>query len=310
MSLPWLQAAEWEFAERLAAGRLAHALLLSGPAESGKVELGRRFLAAALCLENRYPGCGTCRSCQLVSSGAHPDGHVLTFEPHPRTGKMRQELVVDQVRRLSSSLFLTNTVSRRKAALLFPAEAMNASTANALLKTLEEPPGEAVLILVSHAPARLPATIRSRCQRLEVRLPGQDSACEWMQTEHGIEAETARSALDAAAGSPLRALKMIADGGVESYALLDETLDGLSRGALAPPQAMAALAEVDDERLWAWLSLRAARETRTVLAAGCNAREAAELQRQADRNRRWTGTPVRKDLLLQDWLIQWAALNQ
>ena len=309
MTLPWLQAVEQEFGERLAGGRLAHALLLSGPADSGKTALGIRFMASALCLEDRFPACGECRSCQLVSSGAHPDGHVLTFEPHPKTGKMRQELVVEQVRRLSSSLFLTNTVSRRKAALLYPAEAMNTPTANALLKTLEEPPGEAVLILVSHAPARLPATIRSRCQRLDVRLPGRETASEWLQAEHGIEAGLAHAALAAAAGSPLRALTMIADGSVEAYALLGETLDGLAKGTVTPPQAMMALEDIEDDRLWAWMSLRAAKETRAAVAARSDARQATELQRQADRNRRWTGTPLRKDLLLQDWLIQWAALK-
>jgi len=139
VSYPWLQDAEAEFAERLESGRLAHALLLSGPADSGKVDLAERFLASALCLENRYPACGTCRSCQLAASGAHPDGHVVTYEEHPKTGKMRTELVIDQVRRLTASLFLTNTISRRKAALIHPVEAMNRNTANALLKTLEEP---------------------------------------------------------------------------------------------------------------------------------------------------------------------------
>jgi DNA polymerase-3 subunit delta' len=235
---------------------------------------------------------------------------VLTFELNPRTGKMRQELVVDQVRRLSSSLCLTNTVSRRKAALLFPAEAMNKSTANALLKTLEEPPGEAVLILVSDAPARLPATIRSRCQRLEVRLPGRKAAVDWLRSEHGVNAERANTALEAAAGSPLRALKLMEDGGLDAYALLHETLDRLGDGAITPPAAMTALESVDPTVLWGWLSLRAARETRSAVSRGMDARDAAGLQREADRNRQWTGTPLRKDLLLQDWLIQWAALTR
>ena len=310
MTYPWLEDVEREFAERLGAGRLAHALLLAGPAESGKVGLGHEFLAAALCLEDRYPACGKCRSCQLMASGAHPDGHVLTFEPHPKTGKMRQELVVDQVRRLSASLVLTNTISRRKAALLYPAEAMNTATANALLKTLEEPPGEAALILVSHAPARLPATIRSRCQRLEVRLPGREAALRWLQTERGIDSSQARAALEAAAGSPLRALNMIEDGGMEAYSVLEQALAGLTGGNISPPQAMASLEEVDAHRLWGWLSLRAAQETRETIARGGDARQAADLQRQADRNRRWTGTPVRKDLLIQDWLIQWSALKR
>ena len=107
MTLPWLQAVEREFGERLHGDRLAHALMLSGPAHCGKVDLARRFMAAALCLENRYPACGRCRSCQLLSTGAHPDGHVVTFEERDRKpGVLRTELVVGQMRRLIDRLFL------------------------------------------------------------------------------------------------------------------------------------------------------------------------------------------------------------
>ena len=311
MTYPWLQDVESEFSERLQAGRLAHALLLSGPAESGKVELATRLLASALCLENSYPACGQCRSCQLAASGAHPDGHVLTFEQHPKkAGELRKELVIDQVRRLTASLFLTNTISRRKAALVYPVEAMNKHTANALLKTLEEPPGETALILVSSDPARLPATIRSRCQSLHVRLPGAEAAMAWLQGQSDVAAADAEKALQAAAGSPLRALRMLQDGGVDQYVELSRMLDGLLSGSNSVAQALAALSAVDPERLWSWLSLRAAAETRSATVRGATAMNVSRLQQEADRNRGLARTPVRKDLLLQDWLIQWARLNE
>lgn len=309
MTYPWLQAVESEFAERLKGGRLAHALLLSGPAESGKVELAEKFLASALCLEDSYPACGACRSCQLASSGAHPDGHVVTFEENPRTGVIRKELVIDQVRRLTASLYLTNTISRRKAALVYPVEAMNKHTSNALLKTLEEPPGETVLILVSHDPVRLPATIRSRCQGLEVRLPGRESALAWLREQPDFEQQEAEKALQAAAGSPIRALRMLGDGGVEQYASLTEMLDGLLSGSRTAPQAMAELSEVDPDRLWSWISLRTAAATRVAAGQVGETKALSILQQQADRNRSLARTQVRKDLLLQDWLIQWARLN-
>lgn len=309
MTYPWLESAEAEFAERLHGGRLAHALLLSGPADSGKVELAKRFLASALCLEDQYPACGACRSCQLAASGAHPDGHVLTFEEHPKTGDLRKELVIDQVRRLTSSLFLTNTISRRKAALIYPVEAMNRATANALLKTLEEPPGEAALILVSSDPARLPATIRSRCQGLDIRLPGREAAQAWLLQQAGVDAGQAGLALEAAAGSPLRALRMMEDGGVAEYGSLGETLDGLLDVSPDVPGALAALSAIDPDRMWAWISLRAAAETRAAAAQGRDARALSQLQREADRNRGFARTPLRKDLLLQDWLIQWSELR-
>ncbi|MGK2927117.1 MAG: DNA polymerase III subunit delta' [Lysobacterales bacterium] len=331
MSYPWLQAVETEFTERLQGGRVAHAFLVSGPPGTGKGELAGRFMASLLCLAGGYPACGACRSCKLLQTGAHPDGHVVTFEQHPKKDELRTEIVIDQVRRLTETLQLTNTISRRKAALIFPAEAMNSSAANALLKTLEEPPGDATLLLVSHQPSRLPATIRSRCQALHVRLPEREAALAWLElaaakalTEAANEAPLA---LEAAAGSPLIALRMLGQGETRAYRELDATLDTLRAGRCEPAAAMAAVAEIDPAQLWSWLSLRAARETRACLAGDSpdrpnagrpsagrpgvdQARRFADLQREADRNRRLVPTPVRKDLLLQDWLIQWSRLGE
>jgi DNA polymerase III subunit delta' len=323
VSYPWLQAVETEFVERLQGGRVAHAFLVSGPPGTGKGELAGRFMASLLCLENGYPACGACRSCTLLQTGAHPDGHVLTFEQHPKKDELRTEIVIGQVRRLIESLQLTNTISRRKAALIVPAEAMNSSAANALLKTLEEPPGDATLLLVAHQPSRLPATIRSRCQSLHVRVPDRQAALAWLQraagaatAQAGNEAvEVAALALEAAAGSPLIALRMLRGGETRSYRELDATLDTLRAGRCEPAAAMTALAGIDPAQLWFWLSLRAARETRACLDRDRPgrlglARRCADLQREADRNRRLVPTPVRKDLLLQDWLIQWSRLGE
>ena len=311
MSYPWLQAVESEFAARLATGRSAHAYLLAGPLGTGKVELGRSFLAGLLCLEERYPACGNCRSCQLLKSGAHPEGQVVSFEPHPRKqDELRTEIVVDQVRRLTASLQLTNTISRRKAAVLHPAEAMTIAAANALLKTLEEPPGDAALVLVSHQPSRLPATIRSRCQALNVRLPERATALQWLRGQDGADLGDAEAALEAAAGSPLVALRMLREGEVAAWHRLRETLQALRTGRSQPAAALGQLADVDPALLWTWLSLAAAAGLRESLAAPAAARHYAALQLEADRSRRLLPTPVRKDLLLQDWLIQWTRVGR
>jgi len=306
---PWLEALAAEFAERLRGGRMAHAVLLSGPAGLGKVELARDFIASLLCLEETYPACGACRSCQLLRSGAHPEGHILTFEQHPKKDELRKELVVDQVRRLTAALQLTNTVSRRKAALVYPAESMNASAANALLKTLEEPPGDTVLMLIAHNPSRLPATVRSRCQGLYARLPDPELAVPWLVQASGSSGQAAQLALEAAAGSPLRALRMLEEDAVGPFQALTETLDSLREGRCEPAEAVTSLAEVNPDLLWAWLSLRAAHETRAQLGRTPMARDLARLQLEADRNRGLVATPVRQDLLLQDWLIQWSRLS-
>jgi len=303
---PWLKAVDAEFSERLKNGRLPHALLLSGPRFTGKTVLATGFIASLLCQENQHPACGSCRSCQLLKSGAHPDRHTITFEEHPRTGELRKELVIDQVRRLISSLYLTNTISSRKAALIYPVEAMNTHTANALLKTLEEPPGETSLVLVSHDPARLPATIRSRCQNLHVRPPGFASALEWLCEETGTSPPEAEAALRASAGSPLKAVKMLQDGSIDQYRLVVATLKDIRAGRVSTGSAIASLAEIEPELLWSWVSLLAAEELKSLIADPLAARALSRLQAGADRNRALLPTPVRKDLLLQDWLIQWS----
>jgi len=306
---PWLQAANAEFAERFTDGRVPHALLLHGPRDTGKTNLATAFIASILCLENRHPACGNCRSCKLLESGAHPDRHVITFEPHPKTGNLRKELVVDQVRRLIASLTLTNTISRRKAALVYPVEAMNASAANALLKTLEEPPGDTVIVLVSHDTGRLPATIRSRCQNLHVRPAAAGAAIDWLCDETGISAQEAGRALLAAAGSPLKAARMIRDGSMEEFQRVIAVLEAVRSHRQGPGAAVDELGDVDPELLWSWISLFSANALKAGMDTPDAARHISRLQSLADRNRKLLSTPVRKDFLLQDWLIQWATIK-
>jgi DNA polymerase-3 subunit delta' len=310
MTYPWLEGVETEFRTRLDSGRLPHALLLAGPPGTGKLELAESFVARLLCQDEDHPPCGQCRSCQLLAGGAHPDFRRLTFAESRKTGELRQEIVIEQVRDLISSLSLTNTVSRRKVALIHPAEAMNRHTVNALLKTLEEPPGDAVLILLSHDPARLPATIRSRCQRLAIRPPGVDAASAWLAERCGVEPEQARQALEAAAGSPLRAYRMLRDGTTEHYCRVLRTLDELRSGRIDAASAADDLEPVEPELLWPWLSLQAAHQLMDGGARQHNARSLSALQSLADRYRKLLSTPVRKDLLLRDWLIQWGRLSQ
>ena len=310
MIYPWLEAVDAEFSDRLHNDRLPHALLLSGPRDTGKVALASGFIASLLCQENQHPACGSCRSCQLLNSGAHPDGHTITFEEHPKKpGELRKELVIGQVRSLISALHLTNTFSKRKAALIYPLEDMNTYAVNALLKTLEEPPGETVLILVSHDPARLPATIRSRCQNLHVRPPDLAGALEWLCHASAVSRPEAEAALQSAAGSPLKALRMLRDGSADQYRQVTSALNDLRLGGMSPGAAMAALVDVEPELLWSWISLLAAGELKNAIADPAVSRALSLLQSEADRNRKLMPTPVRKDFLLQDWLIQWSRIR-
>jgi DNA polymerase-3 subunit delta' len=311
VKLPWLDNPWRRYLQRLNQGRLAHALLLAGPSGLGKEWLAGRMAAMLLCLEPGPEGaCGKCRSCQLLVGGAHPDRFLLA----PEEGK--NQIRVDQVRAFSASLNLTTTISPRKVAVLCPAELMNVNAANALLKSLEEPQGDTVIILVSHDPGRLPVTIRSRCQAIPVAPPRQAESLEWVQAQAAVDAEQGNLAMVAANGSPLRAVALLESGAVEEFSRLQQSLAGLLGQPTTVSSAAHGLAELDPEQLWTWLSMSAASALRGSLQGQAaqwlkgrdfaDRKRLAELQQSADRNRRLAGTPVRQDLLLQEWLLEWA----
>lgn len=205
--LPW-QVPQWQrIAAMQAAGRLPHALLLRGPEGVGKQHFARRLVSAMLCERTEFAQrpCGTCRGCRLIAAHTHPDLHALA----PPEGK--QQIGIDQVRGLIERIGLTPQYGGRKAVVVAPAERMTRAAANTLLKTLEEPPGDALFVLVAHRAGALPATIRSRCQMVDFPLPDPDAASSWLARE--LEShEGAETALRLAHGAPLSARRLAVDG--------------------------------------------------------------------------------------------------
>ncbi|MFO7642692.1 MAG: DNA polymerase III subunit delta', partial [Candidatus Competibacteraceae bacterium] len=160
--LPWHEPLWRQFQQSRAAGRLPHALLLAGPAGLGKLAFAKRLARALLCETPDVEGdaCGRCRSCRLFQAGSHPD---YRMEQPVEEGKA---IRIDPIRELCGFLGFTAQYGGYKIALLEPADRLNLNAANSLLKTLEEPPGDCLLLLVTAHPARLPATVRSRCQKV------------------------------------------------------------------------------------------------------------------------------------------------
>lgn len=336
MNYPWLDDARRQFNQQLLAGRQPHAVLISGPAGLGKLQLAKEMAVALLCLnpsakasDGAGLACGQCRSCTLFAGGAHPDYRFMSFIPKDKSEELRTVIVIDQVRELIGSMQLTNGLSPRKVALIHPAEAMNRNAANAILKTLEEPAGEVVLLLVSNDASRLPATIRSRCQSLHLRPPAAAEALEWLQRHAAVNRDEAVLALQAAAGSPLQAALLLQQGRVDEFRQLLDSLQQVSRDAEAVAPAYERLFKLEPSELWNWLALASAEKMRACYGieqgSGSNtanskvtskvngkgngkaARQYADLHRLANRNRRLLSTALRKDLLLRDWLIQWAS---
>jgi len=150
---PWLSPTWNTLADALRSGRVHHAMLFASPRGYGKRVLADAFAAAALCTQRTADGhaCGTCRSCLLVAAGSHPDLVRVSLEVRD-DGKTRSELTVDQLRALGHRLALASQFGGWQIAVIDPADAMNASAANALLKTLEEPASSTVIMLVADDP--------------------------------------------------------------------------------------------------------------------------------------------------------------
>jgi len=186
------------------AGRMTHAVLFTGPVGIGLKHFSNCLTASLLCENSDADthACGDCRSCHLIKGESHPD--LFNIEPE-ESGK---QIRVDEVRKLIDSIHLKSTYGRCKIAVIAPADAMNRSAANSLLKTLEEPPGHSLLILLSHRPNLLPITIRSRCQHVRFNPAYDDATVRWVN-ENLQAGENAEDLLKMAGGAPLAIEEML-----------------------------------------------------------------------------------------------------
>lgn len=217
----------------LARDHVHHAWLFQGPEGVGK-ELAAFGLAQALtCTEKPNVGCGTCASCRRIEKRNHPDVTVVMPEDElVRRGLAgrsdfdatpSRDIRIDQVRKLQERLAFRALEAKTKIAVLLNAHAMNASAQNALLKTLEEPPRDTVLILVSSAPDKLLPTIRSRCAKASFGpLPVSFLTERLMATKKGPDEATAKQAAAMASGSLSRALSYDVDALAERRTIIEQ----------------------------------------------------------------------------------------
>jgi len=231
---PW-QTEQWDrLMVQHGAGRLPHALILTGLSGTGKGRFADCFAQALLCTQPATDGsaCGECRGCRLFGAGSHPDIVVLAPEEQGKAIK------VDQVRGVIEFMGLKTQYGGYRVVIVSPADAMNTAAANSLLKTLEEPPPQSLLILVTSRPASLPATIRSRCQQIVFAQPPRQVALDWLKVRLSADAD-AELLLALANGAPLAAERMAADDVVSRrHAMLDELEQVLTKRA--DPVAVAA----------------------------------------------------------------------
>jgi len=177
MTPSWIGPETVRLAAAHVAGRLSHALLIHEDPGAGGEWLALWTAQRVLCTASAQAPCGQCTACRWVAAGQHPD--FLALRPIEDSRQIR----IEQIRELSQELALTAHQGSYKVALISPADALNRFAANALLKTLEEPPARTLLLLVATQPSRLPATVLSRCQRVRIRAPSRSEAVAWLQNE-------------------------------------------------------------------------------------------------------------------------------
>jgi DNA polymerase III subunit delta' len=228
VNAPWLNDAMASLGAMHAAQRVPHAILIHAALGTGGEWLARWAASLVLCpTPTRVAAggdrpCGECASCRRTGEGQHPD---LAWV-HPLEDS--QQIRIEQIRELCAELALTSHQGGYKVAIIEPADSLNRFAANALLKTLEEPAARTLIVLVAAQPSRLPATLRSRCQRLEVRTPSRAESLAWLASVHGAgdwgavldvigEAPMAAAGLDPATTAELR---------TETWRALEEVQSG------------------------------------------------------------------------------------
>ncbi len=299
---------------------MPHALLLSGQSGVGKAAFSHWLARLLLCQDRTVADgpCGQCASCVQLNAGSHPDYYEV------RPAEDATVIKVDQIRELSGKLSFTSHQGGFQVVVLNPADSMNLNAANSLLKTLEEPSDNTVLILVSERPARLPATVRSRCQQLRIAVPDRQTALDWL-TGQGF-GKIAETCLQLTHGAPLDALKQAEQGSIDARRERFTALVGILENRVSPLEVARSWSKDTDFQGLRWMRewlmdlLRVGMTGQTervrcpdlqdglaALAKRLDSRILFGLLERIDNSLCLTASSLNKELLTEDILLAWAA---
>ncbi len=206
--LPWQRPLLQRALDLRSAGRLPHAILIDSASSVDLTPFLYHLSMLLLCVQrDDLDPCGQCKNCRMLQAATHADFSLITLSEDEKTKKISKNIKKEQIRNLIYEVNLTRQYDGLKIAAIYPAEAMNQASANALLKTLEEPAAGVLLLLASHNRGRIPVTIRSRCQSWSIARPDAAAARQWLQ-QQGMPAADAETYLGFAGGDPALALEL------------------------------------------------------------------------------------------------------
>lgn len=307
---------------------MPHALLFAGGQGFGKSQLANRLAHTLLCQspsDNGVP-CGNCQACDLLSAGTHPDLKILEPEEEGKT------IPAATVRAVADFFALKGQYGGRQIVIINPAEAMNVFGANGLLKTLEEPTADALIILVTSQASLLLPTIRSRCQHVVFPRPDAAISVNWLKDHLGSSAEAttlAPTLLDLANGAPLEALKLFEMGGLEIRQGLAEQWLQVVEGRGDPLKCASNWADLGLPRAVNWLNswtmdlirLKSGADSDVITNTDLLPQLQKLVQRldlrrlfghleQITECSRWAGGQLNAQLALEDIMINWGRRNR
>lgn len=330
-------------------GRIPHALLLAGVRGLGKDDFALWLAQRLLCRHAAPAGdaCGACQSCTLFAAGTHLDLHVIQPESAGRTSgsllakyalrylpekknkdsKDSTAIRIDQVRELIESSQTRPQIAACRVLVFSPADAMNTNASNSLLKLLEEPPPDSYLLLVANRPAQLPATIRSRCSRIDFRVPDRTEARAWIEGQ-GTTGPDTDLLLALSGGAPLEAVRLGTQDFPGQRDQLIADLADLGTGQGDPLAAAGRWRQIGADRCLAWLQgwlhdlVRLRLDPAAKPAHNPDRRDRLQAQEKrldlnqlfqfAERvaqNRHRLGGSLDEQLLVEDTLIRWGELR-
>jgi len=296
--LPWLIEQRTQFEQLVSSGRWPHALLLHGPAGTGRRQLALWFIESLLDCDLRDAAVDA-----EAEQDIHPD--LLVVEPEAD----KKAIGIEQIRELIEFMQLTSHQGGARSAVIYPAEHMTISAANSLLKTLEEPPENVALVLLCESINRLPATVISRCQRSRLAAPPAEAGLKWLAGQ--VDSPDLEAILDFTGGAPLAALDLCQKDFPTLARGFNSDLDDLSRRRVDPVTIAARWAKQGDLAL-RWLYCFIAGRLREELASGstetAQSGQIGRYFRQLDKIRelrRFIGGGVSAELGLTDLLMEW-----